>query len=112
MRLIFRSILYIVALILRPSRWRYPQLMFFLPSKSRCERFLRPLCARLGHELSETEHGYAGGDFEDRWCRWCGQHVSVPKGKFAFEVMAGKYGLAIGEIPSEGQRAEIGRPAL
>lgn len=30
------------------------------------------LCGLLtGHEVSATEHGYGGGNFIDRHCRWC-----------------------------------------
>ena len=31
-----------------------------------------------GHQLSETEWGYGGGQTFDRWCRWCNKKFSVP----------------------------------
>ena len=38
------------------------------------------LCGFLtGHELSETEWGYGGGNYVDRHCRWCDRHFQIPK---------------------------------
>jgi hypothetical protein len=67
-------------------------------SKLRRVRFIgRPfvwiiqfVCGLKGHELSKTEWGYGGGDYADRWCRWCNKLVVVPKDsiRFAFKDTA------------------------
>jgi len=48
------------------------------------------VCALKGHELSKTEWGYGGGDYADRWCRWCNKLIQVPKTsiRFAFKDTA------------------------
>lgn len=57
------------------GREAYPQLWYVLPNN----RIIKWLCKHLiGHEPSQTERGYAGGRFEDRWCRWCNQHMILP----------------------------------
>ena len=45
------------------------------------------LCGLRGHELSKTEWGYGGGEYADRWCRWCNKRIIVPKDsiRFAFK---------------------------
>jgi hypothetical protein len=47
-------------------------------------------CGIKGHEPSRTEWGYGGGDYADRWCRWCDKHIIVPKDsiRFAFKEHA------------------------
>lgn len=44
-------------------------------------------CGLKGHELSKTEWGYGGGEYADRWCRWCNKLIKVPKTsiRFAFK---------------------------
>jgi hypothetical protein len=35
-------------------------------------RLLQRFCAKItGHERSQTEIGYSGGNTIDVWCRWC-----------------------------------------
>ena len=46
-------------------------------------RYRRPIleagCWLLtGHELSQTEWGYGGGEFVDAHCRWCDKVMRVP----------------------------------
>src|SRR3990167_801200 len=71
-----------------PKNWTgpYPQLWYCWPDWTR--RYRNPrvyqlrtqLCAFLtGHEISETEWGYGGGDFVDRHCRWCDVLIKLPK---------------------------------
>jgi len=43
-------------------------------------RVTQKICGFLcGHELSKTEWGYGGGDYADRWCRWCNKLIRVKK---------------------------------
>ncbi len=72
-----------------PKNWSthsrdYPQLWdiwYFKPKP--LSRWLRrhvieKICGVLtGHEPSETEWGYGGGDYVDRWCRWCNKLLKV-----------------------------------
>lgn len=38
------------------------------------QRWTKRLCRLIiGHEVSRTEWGYAGGKRCDVWCRWCNQ---------------------------------------
>lgn len=40
---------------------------------------LTSLCRiSTGHEKSDTEHGYGGGDFIDHHCRWCDKVIREP----------------------------------
>lgn len=51
---------------------------------------LTSLCGLLtGHEKSDTEYGYGGGDFIDRNCRWCDKLILEPieESKWAKEGM-------------------------
>lgn len=41
------------------------------PSKAFCERV-------VGHEISRTESGYAGGEWVTKYCRWCNQSLKIP----------------------------------
>ena len=96
-----RKLLIVIAWILRPKK--YPQIWWF--------RRLRKVagyvyCRRHGHEISETEWGYDGGDTEDRWCRWCNALIVVPAGRNAWMVRAGKWGMAIGEKINESTTVE------
>jgi len=48
-------------------------------------KFIQFVCGLIcGHELSETEWGYGGGDYADRWCRWCNKLIQVPKDSIRF----------------------------
>jgi hypothetical protein len=53
-------------------------------------RLIQFLCGLRGHELSKTEWGYGGGEYADRWCRWCNKLIIVPKDsiRFAFKENA------------------------
>uniref|UniRef100_A0A6M3XS35 Uncharacterized protein n=1 Tax=viral metagenome TaxID=1070528 RepID=A0A6M3XS35_9ZZZZ len=42
------------------------------------------ICGIFGHELSKTEWGYGGGEYADRWCRWCNKLIQVPKTEIQF----------------------------
>ena len=70
----------------------YPQLWYCMPKRwkgskggrnhyrTKVSLFLQWLCKLLtGHELSETEWGYSGGNFIIRNCRWCDEYIKVPK---------------------------------
>jgi hypothetical protein len=41
----------------------------------------------MGHEISQTESGYGGGRWADKWCRWCDKLIKVPieESPFAME---------------------------
>lgn len=64
---------------------QYPQLFNVWPSwtsrrNPRIYRLRTVLCGFLtGHELSETEWGYGGGNLVDRNCRWCDLLIQIPK---------------------------------
>ena len=72
-----------------PKNWSahnrgYPQLWYvwnFRPkplSKWLRRHVIEKICGALtGHEPSETEWGYGGGDYVDRWCRWCNKLLKV-----------------------------------
>ena len=50
------------------------------------EVFLQWLCNLCGgHELSKTEWSYGGEKYADRWCRWCGKLIRVPKESIYFQ---------------------------
>ena len=68
------------------GRQEYPQTWFYMPIKFRGFReIIQCLCGLWGgHELSETEWGYGGGDFVERQCRWCDAVVKVPKESVRF----------------------------
>jgi len=79
-----RMMFWLIALVLQPMRpfpdWKYPQLWNFASGKRRVTRFVRWLCENfIGHELSETEWGYGGDGYVDRWCRWCNLKIGVAK---------------------------------
>lgn len=67
------------------GREKYPQLWYCWP-KWTCRKNGKiyasktVICGFLtGHELSNTEWGYGGGNFVDRNCRWCDKLIQVPK---------------------------------
>lgn len=65
---------------------KYPQTWPYVVYKPRWLRsFLRWLCGVFKHELSKTEWGYGGGQYVDRWCRWCGKLIQVPKESVYFQ---------------------------
>jgi len=78
--LFVKSILSYIALM-HPKNWKYnrksyPQLWdtwsWIAPKKSKRKNLLYFICGILtGHEVSETEWGYRGGNYIDRNCRWC-----------------------------------------
>lgn len=45
---------------------------------------LQFICGLRGHELSKTEWGYGGGEYADRWCRWCNKLIVVRKTEIQF----------------------------
>ena len=64
------------------KRQIYPQLWYCAPFKSNSKgrKFIEFLCGILtGHEISNTEWGYGGGDYVDRHCRWCDKLIQVRK---------------------------------
>lgn len=70
------------------DRTTYPQLWYCMPSTKRfprLRRVLQFLCGLTRHELSNTEWGYGGGKYADRWCRWCDKLFRVPKESVYFE---------------------------
>ena len=71
---------------LTQRRRQYPQLWYCMPSNKLLRKALQFLCGLLGgHELSETEWGYGGGKYADRWCRWCDKLVKVPRESILFK---------------------------
>lgn len=70
----------------------YLQTWKYFPGNSWRGRLARYICLRLiGHDASKTESGWlVGADYEDRWCRWCGQKLKVPLGQFAFQYKSGR----------------------
>lgn len=68
----------------------YPQTWYYVPKNKYARRFCSFLCSILGgHELSNTEWGYGGGKYADRWCRWCNEMVQVPKESIYFRFKEG-----------------------
>ena len=67
----------------------YPQTWYYMPKRRRfpwARRILQCACGIFGgHELSNTEWGYGGGDYADRWCRWCDKMIVVPKESIYFQ---------------------------
>lgn len=61
-------------------RWGFPTVV----------KIIQGICGIRGHELSKTEWGYRGGEYADRWCRWCNKHIVVPRDsiRFAFKENA------------------------
>lgn len=56
-----------------------------MPKNKWLKKSIQWLCGFLGgHELSNTEWGYGGGEFADRWCRWCNKVIKVPKESIYF----------------------------
>lgn len=94
-----------------PKNWRerrqpYPQLWYCMPRKDRwpwIAAALQWLCGLTGHELSNTEWGYGGGDYADRRCRWCNKKIKVPKDsiRFAFK----EYSYLMDEVDQQGGSA-------
>ncbi len=68
------------------DRQKYPQTWWIVSKmKPSHRRIIETLCELFGgHELSETEWGYHGGDKVDRWCRWCNKMIVVPKTSILF----------------------------
>jgi hypothetical protein len=64
----------------------YPQTWYYMPKNKRIRKILQFLCGMFGgHELSKTEWGFGGGDYADRWCRWCNKLIIVPKESVFFQ---------------------------
>jgi len=63
----------------------YPQTWYYMPKRWRKIRtIIQWFCECTGHELSKTEWGYGGGDYADRWCRWCDKMIPVHKESVRF----------------------------
>lgn len=73
----------------------YPQTWYYMPKKYRRIRvFLQWFCGICGgHELSNTEWGYGGGEYADRWCRWCDKKIQVPKESIRFSFKDSEIGV-------------------
>lgn len=67
------------------GRDEYPQLWYCMPQNTKATKVLQWICGITGHELSAIEWGYGGGDYADRWCRWCNKRISVPKTSVQFQ---------------------------
>lgn len=75
-----------VNLLSRKPNLNYPQTWYLMPRNKTARKVLQRLCGWVGgHELSKTEAGYGGGDYADRWCRWCDKLMKVPKTSIMFE---------------------------
>ena len=64
----------------------YSQTWYYMPKKFRnLRKIIQCICGLWdGHELSNTEWGYGGGQYADRWCRWCDKRIKVPKDSIRF----------------------------
>ncbi len=81
----------------------YPQLWTFNSGIQmvwpRLTKLLQWLCWLLvGHEPSKTEWGYGGGQYADRWCRWCNKMIRVQKESLYDEFGPTKISDMIGVI--------------
>ena len=86
--LFFRWLLPYIALM-HPKNWKYdrksyPQMWHlwgkYLGYRNKKRKFIERICGLLtGHEPSKTEWGYGGGNYVDRWCRWCDKLMKVHK---------------------------------
>jgi hypothetical protein len=57
-----------------------------MPHNPLVRKIIQYLCGWFGgHELSETEWGYSGGETADRNCRWCNKLIKVPKDSIRFQ---------------------------
>ena len=57
----------------------YPQTWYYMPHWNPMKLFLQRLCGMIGgHENSNTEWCYGGGDFVDSNCRWCDKVIKIP----------------------------------
>lgn len=84
-----RLLIWIAKLLPKNKKKSYPQLWYYwgwLGPKIKQgsdnyrlpHRVLHRTCQFLtGHEPSNTEWGYGGGNYVDRWCRWCNYKLSV-----------------------------------
>ncbi len=65
----------------------YPQTWNYMPKRFPWTKALLQFLCNLfgGHELSKTEWGYGGGEYADKWCRWCNKMVQVPKESIYFQ---------------------------
>lgn len=69
----------------KKKRQAYPQLWYawpkwLFPYRSFRRKILEFLCLIFtGHEISDTEWSYGGGDYVDLHCRWCDRLIKVRK---------------------------------
>ena len=61
--------------------WMYVSKISKTPFVGIClAKTIQKLCSSVcGHEPSKTEWGYGGGEYADRWCRWCNKLMKVKK---------------------------------
>ncbi len=84
-RFIFLNLAKLLSKNKTKERVYYPQLWYCWPwfMKRRNPRLFKirtDFCKFFtGHEISNTEWGYGGGNFVDRHCRWCDELIRVPK---------------------------------
>lgn len=83
-RFCFASLTWLALRLAKTKAQReYPQLWWYNATLRKRHKTLAMLwqsvCGKLtGHELSKTEHGYSGGRYIDRWCRWCNTRIQIP----------------------------------
>ena len=65
----------------------YPQTWHFVSGRGkRITKVIQWICKIITkHPLSETEWSYEGGEYANRWCRWCNKKIRVPKDSIRFE---------------------------
>lgn len=85
-----RRIFYLVGWLAQIGRkcpdFDYPQTWYIVAGHKRTSKIAQFLCNLfIGHELSETEWGYGGGEYADRWCRWCNKMIQVPYESIYFQ---------------------------
>lgn len=70
---------------------------------------IQRVCARLTeHHLSNTEWGYGGGQYVDRWCRWCNQLVKVPAERTPEKFRAHVFHATGVDVWQSEQRGDMG----
>jgi len=85
--------------------------------KKNAKRFelVQSICNVLtGHEISNTERGYGGGNMIDYHCRWCDRLIQIPiseqpkDGKFLTNL----WKAAEDGLPGPGPASEFGQDKL
>ena len=83
----------------------YSQTWNYMPKDNRLKKVIQFICNIFGgHELSNTEWGYGGGEYADRWCRWCNKMIQVPKESIYFRFKDTNPRELMGQVGKEKQK--------